>query len=620
MKPPRPNRLRDTWAGTARPDRVGERLRVAGWVHRRRDHGGLIFIDIRDRTGLLQLVFRPEEAPEAHAAAEGLRPEDVVTASGELVRRSEGTINPNLSTGEVELNVGEVEQLADAETPPFAIDDDAAVDEVLRLRHRYLDLRREHMREAFELRHRVVQTIHRHLDDRGFLELETPMLTRSTPEGARDFLVPSRMQPGDWYALPQSPQLFKQLFMIAGFERYYQVVRCFRDEDLRADRQPEFTQLDMELSFVDEEDVIELCDELLRELLAAGGVELELPLERITYDEAMLRYGTDRPDRRPGMEIADLGPAVAHSEFQVFAGALGGGGVVRGFRVPAGTVELPRRRLDELTEHARGLGAKGLVWAVIEEGGGWRSPVAKFLSEDEMSAAARALDAGTGDTLLIVADAAPVAARVLGELRLAVAPPPTGHDLLWVVDFPMFEWNDDERRWDALHHPFTAPIAPGAGLDTTAADLDSDPGAWRSRAYDVVMDGLEIGGGSIRINRPDVQSKVFEALGLPAHEAQARFGFLLDALRYGAPPHGGIAFGLDRLCALLAGRDSIREVIAFPKTASGADPLTGAPAPVDARQLRELGVRAAGGAPPAPGGSAAPADLPPSPMSPPDQS
>ena len=600
MKPPRPNRLRDTWAGTTRPDRVGERLRVAGWVHRRRDHGGLIFIDLRDRTGLLQLVFRPEEAPEAHAAAEALRPEHVISAGGELVRRAEGTINPNLPTGEVELNVAAVEQLADAETPPFAVDDDAAVDEVLRLRYRYLDLRREHMREAFELRHRVVQAIHRQLDERGFLELETPMLTRSTPEGARDFLVPSRMQPGDWYALPQSPQLFKQLFMIAGFERYYQVVRCFRDEDLRADRQPEFTQLDMELSFVDEEDVIELCDELLRELLAAGGVELELPLDRITYDEAMLRYGTDRPDRRPGMEIADLGAAFASSEFRVFAGALGGGGVVRGFRVPAGTGELPRRRLDELTEQARGLGAKGLVWAVVEEDGGWRSPVAKFLSEDEMSAAARALEAGPGDTLLIVADAAPVAARVLGELRLAVAPPPNGHDLLWVVDFPMFEWNDDERRWDALHHPFTAPVAPGVGLDTTAADLDSDPGAWRSRAYDVVMDGLEIGGGSIRINRPEVQRKVFDALGLPAEEAEARFGFLLDALRYGAPPHGGIAFGLDRLCALLAGRDSIREVIAFPKTASGADPLTGAPAPVDARQLRELGVRAAGGAPATP--------------------
>jgi aspartyl-tRNA synthetase len=620
VKPPRPNRLRDSWAGSARPDRTGERLRVAGWVHRRRDHGGLIFIDLRDRTGLLQLVFRPEEAPEAHAAAEALRPEDVVTVAGKLVPREEGTVNPSLPTGEVEINVAEVEQLADAETPPFAIDEDAPVDEALRLRYRYLDLRRQHMREAFELRHRVVQRIHRHLDDLGFLELETPMLTRSTPEGARDFLVPSRMQPGDWYALPQSPQLFKQLFMVAGFERYYQVVRCFRDEDLRADRQPEFTQLDMELSFVDEDDVIEVCDELLRDLLGAADVDLELPLDRITYGDALLRYGTDRPDRRPGMEIADLGEAFAGSEFRVFAEALGSGGVIRGFRVPTGTVELPRRRLDELTERARGLGAQGLVWAVVEDGsGGWRSPVAKFLSEEERLGVNVALAAEPGDTLLIVADAAPIAARVLGELRLALAPPASGHDLLWVVDFPMFEWNEDERRWDALHHPFTAPVAPRAGLNTSAADLDSDPGSWRSRAYDVVMDGLEIGGGSIRINRPDVQSKVFDALGLPPEEARARFGFLLDALRYGAPPHGGIAFGLDRVCALLAGRDSIREVIAFPKTASGADPLTGAPAPVDARQLRELGVRPAG-APPRPAAPAGAGEQAPPPIAPPDQS
>ena len=588
MRPPRENRYRDTWAGAVRADRTGERLRVAGWVHRRRDHGGLIFVDLRDRTGLLQLVFRPEETAEAHAAAEALRPEDVISAAGELVHREEGTVNPALATGEVELNVTEVAQLADAETPPFAIDEDSPAGEETRLRYRYLDLRRQRMAAALELRHRVVQAMHRFLDKRGFLELDTPMLTRSTPEGARDFLVPSRLQPGDWYALPQSPQLFKQLFMVAGFERYYQIVRCFRDEDLRADRQPEFTQLDIELSFVDEEDVIEVCDELLREVLAAAGVEVELPLDRLTYDEAILRYGTDRPDRRPGLEISDLGGAFAGSQFRVFGDAVGGGGGVRGFKVPAGTVELPRRRLDELTEQARGLGAKGLVWAVIEEGGAWRSPVAKFLSEGELAAAASALAAGPGDTLLIVADAPAMAARVLGDLRLAVAAPPEGHDLLWVVDFPMFEWNEDEGRWDPHQHPFTRP----------RGDLDGDPASWRGSQYDAIMNGLEIAGGSIRVHQPELQEKVFSAIGIGPEEAQARFGFLLEALRYGAPPHGGIAFGLDRLCALLAGRSSIREVIAFPKTASGADPLTGAPAPVDARQLRELGVRPAP-APPA---------------------
>jgi len=550
---------------------------VAGWVHRRRDHGGLIFIDLRDRSGLLQLVFHPEDAPDAHAAAHSLRSEDVISVEGPIVPREDGNVNPAMPTGEIELSVRVFERLADARTPPFQVDEEGAIDESTRLKYRYLDLRRDRMQSNIEVRHELAQAMRAYLNGADFLEIETPMLTRSTPEGARDFIVPSRLQRGSWYALPQSPQLFKQLFMVAGFERYYQIVRCFRDEDLRADRQPEFTQLDVEMSFVDEDDVIALVDGLLQSVLAVAGIEIELPLERIPYDEAMLRYGTDKPDRRPGMEIEDLGEVFAGSEFKVFAGALASGGVVRGFRASG---EFPRSRLDDLTDRARELGAKGLVWATIESGGDWRSPIAKFLAADEMSRAARALGAGEGDTIFAVADDADIAARVLGTLRLELAGPRSGHDIFWVVDFPMFEWNEGEGRLDPLHHPFTAP----------AGDLDADPATWRSRAYDVILNGWELGGGSIRINRTDVQERVFDALGLPPEEARERFGFLLDAFQYGAPPHGGIAFGFDRVVALLTGHDNIREVIAFPKTASGADLLTGAPAPLDAEQLRELGV------------------------------
>jgi aspartyl-tRNA synthetase len=559
---------------------VGETLRVAGWVHRRRDHGGLIFIDVRDRSGLLQLVFHPEDAKEAHEQAGGLRAEDVISVEGELVKREPGDVNPNLATGEVELSVARLDILADAETPPFPVDDDKPVDEATRLRYRYIDLRREAMQEKIALRHAITQTIRGYLNERDFLEIETPMMTRSTPEGARDFIVPSRLQRGSWYALPQSPQLFKELFMIAGFERYYQIVRCFRDEDLRADRQPEFTQLDLEMSFVEEEDVITLLDGLMKELLALVGIEVTLPLERVPYDEAMLRYGSDRPDRRIGREIHDLGDALRGSEFKVFSGALASdGGVVRGFKTRGG--EFPRKRFDELTERAKGMGAKGLVWAVVEPDG-WRSPIAKFLSAEEIAAVNAELDASEGDVLLIVADTARVAARVLGDLRqVVVDEPPSGHDVFWVVDFPMFEWNEDERRWDPLHHPFTAP----------RGDIEGDPGTWRSRAYDMVMDGWELGGGSIRVNTRELQQKVFDAIGIGPEEAQERFGFLLEALEYGAPPLGGIAYGLDRIAAMLAGSDSIREVIAFPKTASGADLLTGAPAPLEAAQLRELGIR-----------------------------
>jgi aspartyl-tRNA synthetase len=589
VRPPREaNRYRNRWAGELRAGDVGGEMMVAGWVHRRRDHGGLIFIDVRDRTGLLQLVFRPEEAPEAHAAAGALRGEDVISASGRLVRRDESAINPDLPTGEVELVVSELEQLSDAKTPPFQIDEDDPVGEELRLRYRYLDLRKDAMRDRMILRHDVVKEIRDTLSAEGFLEIETPIMTRSTPEGARDFLVPSRLMRGSWYALPQSPQLFKQLLMISGMERYFQIARCFRDEDFRADRQPEFTQLDVEMAFVDEEDVHETVDRLLQRVLAVGGIEVELPLERMTYDEALLRYGSDRPDRRIGVEIEDLSDVFSGSEFKVFSGAIEAGGVVRAIHAGG---EWPRSRFDALTEKAQQLGAKGLAWAVVEENG-WRSPIAKFLSEEEMRAATGRLGAAEGDAVLIVADKADVAAKVLGALRPEVAErEPDGHDIFWVVDFPMFEWNEDEQRWDPLHHPFTSPTG----------DLDADPGTWRSRAYDVVFDGWELGGGSIRINTPEVQQKVFDALGIGPEEAKERFGFLLEALTFGAPPHGGIAFGIDRIVALLAGASSIRDVIAFPKAASGIDPLTGAPAPVDSGQLKELGVKVEGAPPPGSG-------------------
>jgi aspartyl-tRNA synthetase len=581
---PRANAYRDTWCGEVLGERVDSEARVAGWVHRRRDHGGLIFIDLRDRTGIVQLVFHPETSGEAFELAHRLRAEDVLSATGTVVRRSEETINPELPTGEVELEVAEAGLLSDADTPPFHIEGFAGeAGEDARLRHRYLDLRREQMRDALELRHRVTAAMREFLDGEGFLDVETPVLTRSTPEGARDFLVPSRLQQGSFYALPQSPQLFKQLLMVAGLERYYQIARCFRDEDLRADRQPDFTQLDIEMSFVDGEDVIDLNERLLKHVFErAGGPEIELPMKRMCYDEAVGRFGTDRPDTRFGLELVTLTDLLAETEFKVFRSAIESGGIVRGLN--AGAQDMPRSALDGLISRAQELGAKGLVWA-FREGEGWRSPTAKFLSGEELSALNERLNAGEGDLLLVVADRPKVANAVLGQLRLELAEelglvPEGRDDLLWIVEWPLMEEND-EGGWDPLHHPFTSP----------AGDFDPEsPGGAKALAYDLVWNGQEMGGGSIRISDPEVQRRVFAALGIDEEQAEARFGFLLEALRYGAPPHGGIAYGLDRIVQKLAGAESIRDVIAFPKTASGADALTGAPAPVDEMQLKELGV------------------------------
>src|SRR3954468_2280003 len=586
MRPPRPNPYRDAWAGELDRSRAGETVRVAGWVQRRRDLGGLVFIDLRDRSGILQVVFHPEDSPEAHELAQRLRSEHVITVAGEVVKREEGTVNPKIRTGEIELSARDVERLAESETPPFPLDDDSGVDEAIRLRHRMLDLRREPMRDAITVRHVITRAMRDYLNAHDFLDIETPNLTRSTPEGARDFLVPPRNNPGSFYALPQSPQLFKQMLMMSGFERYYQIARCFRDEALRADRQPEFTQLDLEMAFVEEDDVLEVIEGMLARVFQETGFEAPPPpWPRMSYDEAMTRFGSDRPDTRFGLEIQDLGEAVAGSEFKVFSGTLANGGVVRGLN--AGARDVPRKDLDALTEVAKRFGAGGLVWAFVQEDGAWRSPVAKFLSDDERAAVGRLLSAQPGDLLLIVADKPSTPAPALGELRLELARrsalvPAGRHDLLWVMDFPMFEFNDDEGRWDALHHPFTAPVG----------SFD-DPGALRSRGYALVVDGWELGGGSIRINDPDVQRHVFQAIGMSEEEADRRFGFLLEALDYGAPPHGGIAFGLDRVVAIMLGRESIRDVIPFPKTASGGDPMTGAPAPVDERQLRELGIKLA---------------------------
>jgi aspartyl-tRNA synthetase len=565
---------------------AGREVVLTGWVHRRRDLGQLIFVELRDATGIVQVVFDPSSAGDAHRLAEALRAESVVGVRGVVCRRE--APNPDLPTGTIEVRADELVVHNRADSLQIPVAESSDVNEEARLTHRYIDLRRPSLQRALRTRHRLAAAARTALDRHGFVEIETPILTRSTPEGARDYLVPSRVHPGAFYALPQSPQLFKQLLMVAGFERYYQLARCFRDEDLRADRQPEFTQVDVEMSFVRPEDVYEVIEDVMFSLFDVLGVRLQRPLPRMDYEEAMERFGTDRPDTRFGMELVDPGTAVAGTGFRVFDDALAAGGAVRGLAVP-GAATASRKEIDGWTERARREGARGLVWIKLE-GGKVSSSALKVLGEERAREIAVALGASDGDLALLVADALAVCRRSLGALRLELGSQrgliPEGRwNLLWVERFPLFEWDDQEKRHVAIHHPFTAP-------DWRQLDLlDSDPGAVRSQAYDLVLNGTEIGGGSIRIHRRDVQERVFRALRIGEEEAQAKFGFLLQALEAGAPPHGGIALGFDRICALLTGTDSIREVIAFPKTTSASCLMTRSPSRVEPGQLRELGLR-----------------------------
>jgi aspartyl-tRNA synthetase len=580
--------LKSHACGDLRASQVGQTVTLAGWVHRRRDHGGLIFIDLRDRTGIVQVVFSPELSAAAHAIAYTLRNEYVISVTGEVRYRPEGLRNPNLATGDVEV-VGQSSAILNpSKTPPFYINEEADIDETLRLKYRYLDLRRERMKNNIVLRHNVVKFMRDFLSDRGFLEIETPMFTRSTPEGARDYLVPSRLYPGCFYALPQSPQQLKQLLMVAGMERYFQIARCFRDEDQRADRQPEFTQLDVEMSFVEQEDILRLTEDLFQGLVAKVAPEKRVPavFPRLTYDQALDRYGSDKPDLRFGLPLANLSTLLAGSSFAVFASTLASGGQVKGLRFP-GAAPYSRKQIDELIEMARQRGAKGLVTLAVEPGGVLRGPVAKFLSADEAQAIISHLEAEPNDLLLLVAGSAKVAGDTLGMLRLVVGDrlnlrDPNAMAFAWVLDFPLLEWKEEEQRWDSTHHPFTSPKPQDVHL------LDTDPGAVRADCYDIVCNGVELGSGSIRIHRREIQELVFKHLGYTEEDANLRFGHLLEAFEYGAPPHGGIAPGVDRLVMMLAGEESIREVIAFPKTQTALDPLTGAPAPVSAQQLADL--------------------------------
>jgi aspartyl-tRNA synthetase len=583
--------MRSHYCGQVNEQLLGQDVTVAGWVHRRRDHGGVIFVDLRDREGLLQIVFDPD-ASEVFKEAERLRHEFVVRVTGKVRARPAGTVNANLASGRIEVLAREIEVLNRSEPLPFQLDEQ--VGEEVRLRFRYLDLRREVMSQRLRLRHRLTRSMRAYLDGNGFIDVETPMLTKATPEGARDYLVPSRTHPGKFFALPQSPQIFKQLLMIAGFDRYYQIVRCFRDEDLRADRQPEFTQLDIETSFLSQDDIMGLMEGLVRHFFQEVlETALPTPFPRMTYAEAIRRYGSDKPDLRNPLELVDVADLVKDCDFKVFAGpAKDPQGRVAALRVPGGGT-MPRSRIDECTAFVARYGAKGLAYIKVNEKAlgrdGLQSPIIKFLSDAALTGILERTHAVDGDLVFFGADSAKVVSDALGALRLKIGQELklalSGWQPLWVVDFPMFEWDPDAKRWVAMHHPFTAP----KGDDPAA--LRADPGGALAKAYDMVLNGSEIGGGSVRIHRQDMQSTVFDLLGIATEEAQQKFGFLLDALKYGAPPHGGIAFGLDRLAMLMTGSDSIREVIAFPKTQTAADPMTDAPTEVSEAQLRELHVR-----------------------------